>query len=722
MGVRVGAYLIDALLLTLIDSVVLFPSIALTGDSRLELLLGVPLKVVTLIIYFTLLEGIWGASLGKRALGLRVSTAIGNAVPGVPRALLRTGFFYLVVNLGSLVALVLLILYVPSWQLDWHEPQNQHLGLPVLLAILPTGGYLVGLVCILAPMRARNGYRGLHEFISGTRVLAVPWSRKRRLFKARGVEHLASQPDALPERVGPYVVQAALRWTAADQLLLGEDASLGRRVWIWIRPQTGPPLPAARRKIGRKSRPWNLASGVLGEMQWDAFVAPTGSSLPDLIAAEGKLLWPDVRPILEELTEELIRACDEGTLPYPLGVDQVWIEPNGRVQLVDTPLGHPGEEAAKSTAATQGRGRRADEEQQRALALLAGVAVQAMEHRPRPAGVLTAPVQAPLPLQAARCLNRLFVSPGQYTGLRQFEADLRAMATRPPEVTRARRAAHVVLLTAFLGVGLFFMLLAGWAFSYLGTVVTLSIIESEQHTEAGLRASARLDLVSVVVQPDPFLRARAAVEFQRELEGSERLHDNVTRQLPHYEARRQALSPLWRQQLLLAEETIASQSKGAADGPGRRPTASVRIEGDNNWPELQTFWDILGVVTLCLIVIWPVIWVCWAFLLRGGLSFRLLGLTLVTAEGQRAGRLRWAWRTLLVWAPLAGLLEASLLLEEWYWSVWQPGDEAIRWVLWLSWAGWWAGAALLLSYGVLALWFPVRGLHDRLAGTYLVPR
>jgi len=43
-------------------------------------------------------------------------------------------------------------------------------------------------------------------------------------------------------------------------------------------------------------------------------------------------------------------------------------------------------------------------------------------------------------------------------------------------------------------------------------------------------------------------------------------------------------------------------------------------------------------------------------------------------------------------------------------------------MLWLAWASWWAALALLAIYAVLALWLPSRGVHDRLAGTYLVPR
>jgi hypothetical protein len=37
-------------------------------------------------------------------------------------------------------------------------------------------------------------------------------------------------------------------------------------------------------------------------------------------------------------------------------------------------------------------------------------------------------------------------------------------------------------------------------------------------------------------------------------------------------------------------------------------------------------------------------------------------------------------------------------------------------------ASWYAALLLLAGYAILALWWPARMLHDRLAGTYRVPR
>jgi hypothetical protein len=124
---------------------------------------------------------------------------------------------------------------------------------------------------------------------------------------------------------------------------------------------------------------------------------------------------------------------------------------------------------------------------------------------------------------------------------------------------------------------------------------------------------------------------------------------------------------------------------------------------------------------LAAIVIWPALWVVWAFLARGGISYRLAGIALLRGDGRPATRLQCAWRAFLVWAPLTGLLVLSFWLEERYWSLWQP-DSSPRWLFSLASAVWHAALLLLAGYVLLALWRPVRTLHDRLSGVYLVPR
>jgi hypothetical protein len=62
-----------------------------------------------------------------------------------------------------------------------------------------------------------------------------------------------------------------------------------------------------------------------------------------------------------------------------------------------------------------------------------------------------------------------------------------------------------------------------------------------------------------------------------------------------------------------------------------------------------------------------------------------------------------------------------LWLDTWYWSAWQPNTPS-TWVLALASASWYAAVGLLLADVGLALGRPARAPHDRLAGTWLVPR
>src|SRR5262249_37871328 len=179
----------------------------------------------------------------------------------------------------------------------------------------------------------------------------------------------------LPERIAGFTIRGALKWTAEEKILLGEDASVGRKVFLWLRPQSAPPLDRARREVGRRTRLRWLAHGKQGDQQWDAILAPSGCPLPELVQSEGKLPFAELRPLLESLAAELPAACADGTLPRSLDAAQVWVQPDGRAQLADTALS---EGTADAGSAPEGS------DQERALGLLGQVAGLALEGKPPP--------------------------------------------------------------------------------------------------------------------------------------------------------------------------------------------------------------------------------------------------------------------------------------------------------------------------------------------------
>jgi hypothetical protein len=582
MGLRAGAIVLDSL----IWSTTSWIGLQLAGIPA-EDPLTVPIGDLVMIGYFTALEGTWGWTTGKWLLGLRVCTTATVDPPGFWRALWRTILFYAFTNLIADL--------IPT------AAANAYPALGFLALVSIPAGILV----MISSMRARNGYRGLHELLSGTRVVRLPWPTKPELFLSSRPDRWASLTStgasagqrASPEVFGPFYVRGALEKDRDGQLLLAEDAVLGRRVLLWRRPAAAGPLDPARRDLHRPTRLRWLSAGRQDSMCWDAFLAPTGCPLGDLCPPGQRLPWRAYRGILEQLTDELAAGCADGTLPPQLTLEQIWIQPNGRVQLLDVPL-------AASTRQEHEPSASADK---RALRLVREATRQALEGR---TDAQTDAIQAPVPEHAARILRRLLGGTQGYQAVADLHADLVATADQLPEVTRTLRAVHLVVL---------------------GAVVSIPVL-------------LMLGLTAVAVS-------------------EERLE-----QLPVFAHMEPPMSP-----------------------------------------------DQIAIVVLTagfvLLFLAPVLWVIWAFLWRGGITLQMMGMALVCGDGRRAGRWRCAWRAFLVWMPPAALSYLALEIK-----VADP-EATIQAE---------TCCVLALAYVLgcvgLALWSPTRSWHDRLAGTYLVPK
>ena len=94
-----------------------------------------------------------------------------------------------------------------------------------------------------------------------------------------------------------------------------------------------------------------------------------------------------------------------------------------------------------------------------------------------------------------------------------------------------------------------------------------------------------------------------------------------------------------------------------------------------------------------------------AAVFRGGLGLRGFGIAVATGAGVEASRLRALGRALLAWAPMAislGVVRAT-------------AGRVETWVTAFS-------LGLFVVGAIWAVLHPTRGLQDRIAGTYLVPR
>src|SRR5262249_37863361 len=91
-ALRCGAFLLDMLLFLGLGLLLSFLPDA--ADKVFEERVNTVVGSVLYILYFAVLEGVWGCSLGKRLLRLRVWRADTRAAPGLARGLLRTLAFY----------------------------------------------------------------------------------------------------------------------------------------------------------------------------------------------------------------------------------------------------------------------------------------------------------------------------------------------------------------------------------------------------------------------------------------------------------------------------------------------------------------------------------------------------------------------------------------------------------------------------------------------------
>jgi hypothetical protein len=721
MGARFGAYLIDLLIgIGSINGIICLLTVsggqaAVPTQGSPQYFLSQAIGVVISIVYFGILEGIWGISLGKWLLGLRVTVPGGAAPPGLGRGFLRALLFVPLVSTAGIVSQY------------WYMPENfnPNDATQVFSALLPMvtvscGGMALGIALMMSTMRARNGYRGLHEFLSGTRLVRAPAPETRRQRRA-SVEPALTRPPGIPERMGPIDIQAALGRTATGIVLVGQDAVLGRRVWVWLRPFADPPLKADRKQVTRFTRLRWLLTGQDAERQWDAFVAPAGCPLTETVRRDGRLSWSEGRHLLEQLAEETTAATTDGTLPDVLGVENIWLRPDGGLVLLDFPVAMNPLAAWKSPEAVISQA--ADP-----MAFLGEVVTIALEGAPRSPQARKAPIRAPLPLHAVPMLNRLLGVERPYQEIEQLQADLAATRDKPQFVTRARRALHLALLTVllYLGVASCMGPSSFYPHLFLGTVGAVVVREGEQQYQ-DLQSTAVHECLFSAIQTNPLERVRGAFQAAGDQQLCDQLQQHLDR-VRHFQAAVQQNTPAFVAAFLkpgIYSPPPGIRAGGSTTGPP--PPDACRHEAHETINTLDHM-DVplvslvFRIVNGILAALWPVIWILWAFLWRGGLSFRIAGIGLVRSDGRPAARWQCAWRALLFWAPITALLVASSWVSLAYFlSLWD-GSASPVWTPELAWVLFCAAFWLLIAYVAVAIVFPTRSLHDYLAGTYLVPR
>ena len=621
-------------------------------------------------LYAFVLESLWGATLGAMLFGLRVRSVDGARAPWW-RILIRTGIGTGVGALPILYQLIAQAAGYGAW-LQTHE---------TAFSILSSMSTLGITAAMFLTARRENGYASLYDMISGTRVRIRPAERGRRVGKATAPSSTETAEDPLDEHFGPFTVVAAIGNAGTGRLLAGVDPVLRRRVWIRTVPPGTPPIAPARRDISRVTRLHWLTGRRSATENWDAFEAPSGGRL--LKRNEASLDWPAARVVLADLLHEFAVALKEGSLP-PLGLDRLWMRADGRTVLLDFEA--PSVMAPPSSAGAT------------PMELLAAVA-----GRVTMLGAVSKDSAPRLPLSACVLLRRW--SREAPRSLEEAQAQLKEAAASPERLSRWRRAVPIWMVTGpFLFIGLS-------AFAVLPNADVL-ILTPQDREVIGLLTVLRTDVPPAVPgSPLHSPEYRRAVETY--LAGQ---HGALLRNTPFWSSSSQGQDGD-RPELRRMASDIAARYPSVTTEELARSRETIRPTLDRVRPPQSLGVASPAVIVLNLMAAMASLMalscsIVSSIALPGGVATRMIGLAVVTRDGNEIGRGRSLARTLVAWAPIVAWL---ILVANPIVLGFGPASPVPVLAISLAFGAMIAGVVWTIAAAD-------RGLHDRIARTWVVPR
>lgn len=671
LGLRAGAGIIDQMLLSATGAIASFIAFGgplqlfeLASQRSLKALLWIVLWFTLVLLYYGVLEGFWGASIGKMICRLQVILQDRSA-PGFLRAAARACVY----SLLPAAPYWLMLLLVPDFSITGQSPVEIAAGF----------SFYVVLALLFSSARRRNGYAAWHDLLTGTRVVG------RSALEGRPVLAVADTPPASVEstpQMGPYHVLQKLGADGEGEWASGYDLRLLRRVWLHrVSPGT-PPYPAPLRNISRPGRLRWLAGRRTGDENWDAFEALTGKPLLELISSPQT--WASVRFWLHDLSVELKAAHDDQTIPSTLALDHVWVTADNRAKLLDFP--GPGLLAPSSAAQPDPPLPPLAGDSQRGVEFLKQVASAALNGT-RNVGSARPKSRQLLPLHARDFLRRL----GETHDLGFISTMLRPLLLKTAAVTRARRLAIlagcvVVPIFTVLAVLSGTALLSTWERSNPGVMELSRVLQ--------YRSTMRFFAKKSQSPTDDQLALYVAAHFSSVITNDTIWKGPIATVLIKGDNRR------------FAEESLARfPNPNAADlEPVDKKLAPMLESSPMQTRNPPAFAFMTAVGGLTFYVALPALIA--ALLFRGGLILRVASVTFARRDGAPGSRARVLWRGLVAWSviPIGTGIYVSLQGAS---GPMLAGGIA-------------CGLVGLLSVASAAL--PERGLADRLAGTWPVMR
>jgi eukaryotic-like serine/threonine-protein kinase len=652
IGTRVVAWLADSVIVSIMTWLLASSAwtIAMTLGSATTLLRLSAWLWLPSVIYYLVLEGGWGASLGKRLMGLRVTSESDDR-------------WWLRVGLRTAVFHVPTLFFMGAW----HVPPDAVLSL--LLTIL-----------LFSTARRGNRWTGLHELLSRTRVV------QRHVLRPVAAAAPKAPADHVPtlsslRRVGPYAVHTTVGETGDGRLLVAVDPILRRHVWIHDVPPGAPPVEAARRDVSRRGRLYWLAGRRSATENWDAFEAPRGEPF---LTAPPTSDWPQVHRALSSLAIELDASAQEGK-DTPLTLAQVWRRADGQFVLLD--FSWPVPVAPDANQALN------------PVELLAAVSTRVLAPSTEPAA----------PLSGTGLLNRL--ASAAPPPLADVKAELLRLASISSRPSRIRRALPM-MMAAMPAAALILIVVVMLPMAARSLQGERSVIGSTQSfirwmmwlTDSG--PDAELKTQEQRTAAEQYVAAHFAPQLTDEFWNTQAPQIEpflgMRRRAAAIAARYPTVSP---DELARASAIVAPQIQELAEGRAHLaanfPAGGEALKGfvASGFASIPVLVSIVcGLIS--------------ALAVPGGLVTRALRHAVVRRDGREIGRARSAIRFLVAWSPALA----------WIACVGVPmfGEPRVSPDVAVVLGG--LACLLMVAGAAWTIATPGRGPHDRIAGTWVVPR
>ena len=691
LGLRFLAGIIDFVALSIPMKLFSFFLITLTIETRLEfLVLAIP-GFLGQLLYFSVFEGFWGTTLGKAVCGLRVVGPETQA-PGFTRALLRSSIFLFAFQAPDLIGL--LVLGPRLFELA----RSGGSASPVIFIGQFLSWAMIAL--LFSTARRGNGFAGVHELLSKTRVIL------KSSYETRPMVQLEREVVVFPHaarRIGPYEVLDSLRASQEHELLAGYDKRLRRKVWINLVPAGSPAITTLRRDLSRAGRLRWLSGKRTGEDCWDAYEAVAGKPLLAFLGEPQP--WRTVRHWLHDLAEELQAALKEKS-PLDLGLDRVWITADGRAKLLEWLA--PGLDRSLEAFSSLTAHEPCDAASaQRFLYRVALCALQGCINQAENEGIRLSAIR--LPLQATAFLKKLYAH-----GFQTFQLIVDSLVSLVQTAAVVRRWRRCLQLALCLSFPLLMVVTMSFGSLMLGRFhsehADLFALTHCLNRLQYMQRRQREQMGEEVLKEKKALEIFVATRYPKVLSDPSVKSNPVAQGLMHPDQR------------ALAEQLVAAYPNPTEEEI-RESAAVLEPSLRNQQEEMQSFFRGIfsGIISNYIpLVLLPelVLGLLSALLFRGGLVLHWLGIAVVTENGTEVSRLRALWRSVIAWSPCAAAIVISptfLSLSGFFLGVryhwFQVPDYVIGVLL-----------AVCLTGIIAAAINPERGLQDRLAETYLVPR